>query len=151
MDQITQKQHHLNFWILLALFSFIYPMFISMYVFLPLFIGTAGYMLVMGYETDKLWFVYMAIFYMLNIEINLSLPILLILIASLLFYRFIYFRLLYLRNCPLCKPILSVLFINFIYFGMLLTYDFIFETQSIVLDTILLYSLIVDMLIVVLL
>lgn len=151
MDRIIKGEHHFIFWMLLIFVAFIYPMFVSIYVFLPLFIGTAGYMFVIGYERDRPSFSYLAIFYMLNMEINLSLPIFLILIASLLFYRLIYFRLLYVRNCSLCKPVLSVLFINLIYFGILLTYDFIFQTQSIVLDEILIYSLIVDMLTVVLL
>ncbi|HSR74762.1 MAG TPA: hypothetical protein VLL31_07960 [Sulfurovum sp.] len=136
-------------WLLGVFFILFYPMLISIYVFLPLFIGAMGYLFVYGLDKGKASFVLLAIIYMLNVEINLSLPLFLILISTLLFYVLIYPYLKYFRKCKVCRPLLSVFFLDIIYLMCLFSYDFIFQTQSIVLDEILLYSLIVDMLAVV--
>lgn len=132
-------------------FAFFYPMLISIYVFLPLLVGAVGYMLVQGLERDSTSFILLAIIYMLNLEVNLSLPIFLIIISTLLFYVTLYPYLQHFRKCKLCRPLISVLLLDMMYLCCLFFYDFIFQTQSIVLDDILLYSLIVDMLVVVIL
>ena len=138
-------------WLAIGLFVFFYPMLISIYVFLPLFIGAMSYMFVLGLEKEKTAYILISIFFMINIEVNLSLPSFLILISSLLFFVLIYPYLKHFRRCKVCKPILSVLLLDLMYLASLFAYDFVFETQSVVLDEILLYSLVVDMLIVVLL
>jgi len=151
MDYVTKAQHGLFFWLFAGIFIFFYPMLISIYVFLPLLIGAMGYMLVQGLERQKSPFVLLAIVYMINLEVNLSLPIFLIIISTLLFYVLIYPYLKHFRRCKICRPLLSVLFLDLVYLGCLFSYDFIFQTQSIILDEILLYTLIVDMLVVVIL
>ncbi|WP_309496915.1 hypothetical protein [Sulfurovum sp.] len=138
-------------WIAIGLFVFFYPMLISIYVFLPLFIGAMSYMFVLGLEKEKTAYVLISIFFMMNIEVNLSLPTFLIIISTLLFYVLVYPSLTHFRKCRVCRPILSVLLLDLMYLASLFSYDFIFQTQSIVLDKILLYSLVVDMLIVVIL
>ena len=138
-------------WLAIGLFVFFYPMLISIYVFLPLFIGAMSYMFVLGLEKEKTAYILISIFFMINIEVNLSLPSFLILISALLFFVLIYPYLKHFRRCKVCKPILSVLLLDLMYLTSLFAYDFVFETQSVVLDEILLYSLVVDMLIVVLL
>ena len=138
-------------WLLGLSFVGFYPMLISIYVFLPLLIGAVGYLFINGMEEGRVSFIVLAVVYMLNLEINLSLPLFLILISALLFYVLIYPYLKYFRKCVVCRPLLSVLFLDMIYLICLFSYDFIFQTQSIVLDEILLYSLIVDMLVVVIL
>ncbi len=151
MDHIAKTQYSLIFWLVALLLIFFYPMLISIYVFLPLLIGAMGYILVQGLEKEKTSFILIAIVYMVNLEVNLSLPIFLTVISTLLFYVLVYPYLKHFRKCKICRPLLSVLFLDIIYLGCLFSYDFIFQTQSIVLDKILLYSLIVDMLIVVIL
>ena len=151
MDHVTKAQHGLLFWLFAGIFIFFYPMLISIYVFLPLLIGAMGYMLVQGLERQKSPFVLLAIVYMVNLEVNLSLPLFLIIISTLLFYVLIYPYLKHFRRCKICRPLLSVLFLDLVYLGCLFSYDFIFQTQSIILDEILLYTLIVDMLVVVIL
>lgn len=138
-------------WVIILIFVIVYPMLISIYVFLPLLVGIMGYIFMVGIEEGKLSYVLMALFYFINLETNLSLPFFLTIIASLLVYLFIYTNLSYFRKCQICKPILSVLMIDGLYLGLLLSYDFIFQTSSVVLDNILLYSLIVDILVVVIL
>ena len=151
MDHVTQAQHGLFFWLFASIFIFFYPMLISIYVFLPLLIGALGYMLVQGLEREKASFILLAIVYMVNLEVNLSLPIFLTVISSLFFYILVYPSLKHFRRCTICRALLSVLFLDLMYLGCLFSYDFIFQTQSIILDEILLYTLIVDMLVVVIL
>jgi len=151
MGYVIKTQFGLFFLLFAVLFVFFYPMLISIYVFLPLFVGAMGYMLVEGLERERTSLILLAIIYMINLEVNLSLPIFLIIISTLLFYVTMYNYLKHFRKCKICKPLLSVILLDLMYLGCLFFYDFIFQTQSIVLDDILLYSLIVDMLVVVIL
>jgi hypothetical protein len=138
-------------WVMLILFVIFYPMLISIYVFLPLFIGLMGYMLIVGIEKERWSYLLVALVYFVNLEANLSLPFFLTLIAVLLVYVLFYHNLGYFRRCVVCAPVITVFLIDVLYLAIILGYDFIFQTQSIVLDKILLYSLIVDMLMVVIL
>jgi len=137
------------FWLLLVAFVLFYPMLISFYVFLPLLIGIMGYVFIEGIDKGNWGYVLLSLVYFGNLEVNLSLPFFLILISVLIVYMFFYGTLAHLKKCHVCIPLLSVLLIDVIYLGVLLAYDFIFGTSSIVLDNILLYSLIVDLIVVV--
>ncbi len=134
-----------------VLFVFFYPMLISIYVFLPLFFGVMGYILIKGIEEGRWSYILLSLVYLLNMDINLSLPFLLISIAILLVYIFIYPHLNHFRKCKVCTPLLTVFFIDLVYLGVLLVYDFIFQEQIVRLDDILLYPLIVDLLVAVML
>ncbi len=151
MDKLNRSLYRPFIWLSVLLFIVFYPMLISIYVFLPLLIGVMGYVLIQGIEKGKTRYIFVAVIYFINLEVNLSLPFFLIFISSLLVYVLFYHSLLYFRKCRICRPILSVILINAVYLGSLLSYDFIFQTNSIVLDNILLYSLIVDLLVVVIL
>jgi len=151
MDKFRKSLTLLFIWLSVLLFIIFYPMLISIYVFLPLLIGVMGYIFIQGIEKEKTHYIFIAIIYFINLEVNLSLPFFLIFISSLLVYILFYHSLLYFRECVICRPVLSVLLIDAVYLGSLLFYDFIFQTNSIALDTILLYSLIIDLLIVVIL
>lgn len=151
MDKLNRSLYFSFIWLSVLLFIVFYPMLISIYVFLPLLIGVMGYVFIQGIEKGKTRYIFVAIIYFINLEVNLSLPFFLIFISSLLVYILFYHSLLYFRKCRICRPVLSVLLIDGVYLGSLLSYDFIFQTNSIVLDNILLYSLIVDLLFVVIL
>ncbi len=138
-------------WLTAMLFIIFYPMLISIYVFLPLFIGIMGYLLMKGIDENRIFYILLAILYFVNLEVNLSLPFFLTTITSLIIYVFFYQHLNYFRKCVICRPLLSVILIDGFYLLSLLAYDFIFQTHTIVLDNILLYSLIVDLLVVVVL
>ena len=139
------------FWTVSMLFVIFYPMLISIYVFLPLFIGAMGYLLMKGIEENKIFYALLPLLYFLNLEVNLSLPFFLTMIISFIVYVLFYHHLNYFRKCVICRPILSVLLIDGLYLSSLLAYDFVFQTNTIVLDNILLYSLILDLLVVVVL
>ena len=151
MDKIYYFLHRPFLWIAILIFIAFYPMLISIYVFLPLLIGIMGYIMIMGIEDGKLHYILIAMIYFINLEVNLSLLFFLTIISTLLMYVLFYHNLTYFRSCQICKPILSVILIDLVYLGLLLAYDFIFQSSSIVLDNILLYSLIVDILVVVIL
>jgi len=151
MIKTTKQEHKTLFFVGVVLFILFYPMLISIYVFLPLFIGAMSYILIQGIEKEKSIYIIFAIIYLINLEVNLSLPLFLTMISSFIFYVTIYPSLRHFRRCKFCKPLISVLILDFFYLGALFAFDFIFQVHSIELDTILLYSLIVDMLIVVLL
>jgi len=138
-------------WVSIVIFIVFYPMLISMYVFLPLFIGTMGYFFIVGLDKGKPHYMLLALLYITNLEANLSLPFFLILIATLLVYVLAYSGLKSFRSCSICRPVITVFLVDVFYLCSLVSYDFLFQTQSIVLDNILLYSLLIDLLLVVIL
>lgn len=150
MNSFLKLIHKPLVWVLLFVFIAFYPMLISIYVFLPLLIGVMGYLFMRGLDTNRYSYVLVALIYFINLEANLALPFFLILITTLFVYVAFYHHLNYFRKCTFCRPVLSVILIDLIYLGVLLFYDFIFQTNSIVLDNILMYSLVVDILVVVL-
>jgi len=129
------------FWLIVVL---LYPMLVSIYVVLPLFIGFAGLMFIYGVEKERYLYVVFAIIYMLNLEINLSLPLFMMLIAATVFYIFLKHKLQFLKLCPLCISILTVISINFIYFLFLIIYDVITHQHSINFDGLIAISIIYD-------
>ena len=138
-------------WAIVISFIVFYPMLISIYVFLPLMIGFMGYVLILGIDRPRTSYIFISLVYLINLEANLSLPLFLTVLAIILFYVTIYPHLHVLKKCKVCIPLLSVIFIDLLYFVILLGYDFIFSESSIVIDQLLLYSLVVDMLMVFLL
>ncbi len=138
-------------WIATLFYIIFYPMFISIYVFLPLMIGFMGYFLIYGVEKAQTSYVILSLVYLINLEVNLSLPLFLTLLTVIFFYIFIYPILNILKECKTCVALFSVLFIDLLYFIMLVGYDFIFDASSIVVDQLILYTLVVDMLMVFLL
>jgi len=129
------------FWIAVVI---IYPMLISIYVTLPLFVGFAGLMLIIGVDEDKYLYIIFSLIYMLNLEINLSLPLFLLPISVVIFYIFFKEKLNFLKLCSVCISISTVVLINLIYFFSLFSYDFITEQSSINYDSFILFSIIYD-------
>lgn len=148
MESLFQSLYRPFIWLVIMIFIIIYPMMISIYVFLPLFVGVMGYYFLRGIEEEKFTYLFVSTFYFMNLEINLSLPLFLTMISFLLVYVFFYKNLNYFRRCQICKPVFAVILIDIVYLGLLLSYDFLFQTTSIVLDNLLVYSLIVDILVV---
>ncbi|SFV68381.1 hypothetical protein MNB_SV-3-1299 [hydrothermal vent metagenome] len=145
-----QEEHKIIFFFI-TLFVLFYPMLISIYVFLPLCIGVMSYLLIEGLQREKFGYIFLSVLYLINLEVNLSLPLFLTIISALLFYVTLYNSLRYFRRCSFCKALFSVFSLDLFYLFALFSFDFIFQTHSIALDMILLYSLIIDILLVVLL
>ena len=122
----------------------IYPALISIYVTLPLFVGFSALMLIKGIDEDNFLYAVFAFIYMLMLEINLSLPLLLLPISALIFYVFIRKHLNFLKLCPKCISILTVIFINIIYFFLLSILDISTSQNSINFDYLIILSIIFD-------
>ena len=148
---MTNNGLWLLFWIAVGCFVLLYPILISMYVFLPLFIGFAGYMIIWGIDGHGVRYIWFPLLYLLNLEANLSLPMFLSLLAILLFYLTLYERIRYFKRCSVCVGLLSVVALDIYYFILILGYDFMFDTTSIFINSLLLYSLVFDLIFVVLL
>jgi hypothetical protein len=129
------------FWIGVVI---IYPALISIYVTLPLFVGFSGLMLIKGIDEDNFLFAVFSFVYMLMLEVNLSLPLLLLPVSSLIFYVFVRKHLNFLKLCPKCISILTVIFINIIYFFLLSILDISTSQNSINFDYLILLSIIFD-------
>lgn len=134
--------------LLLICFVTLYPLALSIYVFPPLFIGTMAYVFLEGLDREKYLAIFVALVYFINLEVNLSLPLFFIIIVSLMFYVVFYPMLDEIKKCTYCKGIISVIAINFMYLFGLSIYDFIFSTNTFELSEMLFYSLLVDMLLV---
>lgn len=150
-SRLNRYLHKLLLWIVVLVFVIFYPMLISIYVFLPLFIGIMGYILILGIEQHRRSYIIISLLYLVNMDVNLSLPFFLVTIAILSVYLLFYPHFTHFRRCKVCTPLLTVFMIDMTYLGSLLAYDFVFQTENIVLDDILLYPLIVDLLVAVIL
>jgi len=132
-------------------FVIFYPMLISIYVFMPLMIGLMGYLFIKGLLEHRFVYMFISLVYIINLELNLSLPMFLILVSILFVYIVLsnidFFEI----KCSICRNLVSAFLINMVYFGLLMGYDFVFQTHSIVVDELLLYSLLVDLIVVVVL
>jgi hypothetical protein len=125
-------------------------MLISIYVFLPLFVGFSGWMMLRGVEGRGLGYILIPLVYLTNLEINLSLPLLMVVFSTLLYYLTLYKRVMLLKRCKTCVAVLSVLLIDLYYLASLMTYDLLMDTSSIVIDKLLWYSLFADVIMAVL-
>jgi hypothetical protein len=126
-------------------------MFLSIYVFLPLFIGVNGYALIVGLDRGRVSYVLASMIYLINLDLNLFLPFWLVLLALLPVYWFIYPWLKSLWRCTHCTAFFSVLAIDLLFLGVVESYDFILQVDTIALDSILLYTLLVDLIVAVVL
>jgi len=131
-------------WSIVIAFVLYYPTMISIHVKLPLLIGIFGYLFIKGLDGKGFRYIIIPLIYLLNLEINLSLPILLSLFSVIVVYLTIYPKLIFLKRCPICIAIISVTFIDIFYFIFILIYDFIFSVSSIGVNSLLLFSLVTD-------
>ncbi len=131
----------LFFWFIIVI---IYPSLISIYVTIPLFIGFSGLSFITGLEKNQKSFIFLSLLYMIFLEINLSLPFMLLPISTLIFYLFLYKKLDIIKKCTLCIRIITVISINFIYFILLSINDLLTNQSSITFNKHLLLSIITD-------
>jgi len=134
----------------LMIFIILFPVLISRHVYLPLFIGFSGFLMIRGFEGDGYSYFWFPFFYLLNLEVNTSLPILLNFLSIVLFYAIFFQRIKYFKMCKICVAFMTVIGLNLFYFMTLSAFDFIFSTNSIHVDKLLLYSMLFDVIMVLL-
>ncbi|CAA6798985.1 MAG: Unknown protein [uncultured Sulfurovum sp.] len=135
---------------LIILFVLIYPLFVSMYTMLPPLIGLVGYILIINIEKESTY-AFAPLFYLLNLDLNLSLPLLLSTFMIMVIYFFIYTPLKRLVRCKVCLLFAIIIIIDSLYYISLFLYDFMFNTTTVLADMLLVYYIVIDILIGVLL
>ncbi len=130
--------------LLLVLLALLYPILISLYVVLPFFIGLAGYLMIVGIRDDNIMQIFISFLYLLNLDINTSVPIFSSIIAVLLCYLFVFPRLRIIVNCKICVSAIMVISIYIIYFLVAYIFDFTFELEYVHIGILVLISMLLD-------
>ena len=132
--------------ILLFIFVLFYPMLVSIYTVLPPLIGLAGYIFIVNIDSKKIYSV-SAFFYLVNLDLNLTLPLFFSTAVTILILMFVYNRLKLLIRCRVCLIFTLIVLIDFIYYITLFVYDFIFNTSTVIGDILLVYYIVIDILV----
>jgi len=142
----------LNFLEKLGLFLVVvgYPVLVSIYSMLPPLIGLVGYIIIANVDKNKLYAL-AGMVYLLNLELNLTLPILLSIFVVVMTYIFLYSTLKLLIRCQVCLLFTMIVIVDTFYYLTLFLYDAMFQTTTVVGDMMLIYYIIVDIFIGVLL
>jgi len=136
--------------ILLISFVLIYPLLVSMYTFLPPLIGLVGYLFITKVK-ENFFYGVGALIFLLNLDLNARLPLLLSISTVFIIYFFIYPNLKRLIRCDVCLLFTLIFLVDFLYYSLLFLYDVLFGSSSVLADVLLLYFITVDILIGVLL
>lgn len=135
----------LNFLEKLGLFLVVvgYPILVSIYSMLPPLIGLVGYIIIANVDKNKLYAL-AGMVYLLNLELNLTLPILLSIFVVVMTYIFLYSTLKLLIRCQVCLLFTMIVIVDTFYYLTLFLYDAMFQTTTVVGDMMLIYYIIVD-------
>lgn len=128
---------------LLILMVVAYPILVSIYTMLPPLIGLVGYIIIINIDKNRLYTL-SAMLYLVNLDLNLTLPMLLSIFIIVMVYMFLYENLKLLIRCRVCLIFLLIVMIDSFYYMSLFIYDFMFNTSTIVADMLLVYYIVVD-------
>ena len=132
--------------IFLTIFVLFYPFLVSMYPMLPPLIGLIGYIIIYNLDKNPLYAL-SGFLYLVNLELNSSLPLLLSIFTIMMIYIFLYSTLKLLIRCHVCLLFTLMILIDFSYYMALFLYDFVFNTSSLLADMLLVYYIVIDILI----
>ena len=132
-------------WIVIIFIVLFYPLLVSIYTMFPPLIGIAG--LVIIYYFEKNWIYAMAgMLYLLNIDLNLGLPLLLSSFSVVLIYYLVYSSVQLMIRCKTCLSLFLIVLIDTFYYMNLFIYDFIFSSSAITGDLTLIFYIMMDLL-----
>ena len=132
-------------WAVIIFIVLFYPLLVSIYTVFPPLVGIAG--LVIIYYFEKNWIYAMAgILYLLNIDLNLGLPIFLSSFSIILIYYLIYPTTRLMVRCKTCLSLFLIVLIDAFYYMNLFIYDFIFSSSTIKGDLTLIFYIMMDIL-----
>ena len=132
-------------WIVIIFIVLFYPLLVSIYTMLPPLIGIAG--LVIIYYFEKNWIYAMAgILYLLNIDLNLGLPLLLSSFSTVLIYYLVYPSVQSMIRCKTCLSLFLIVLIDAFYCMNPFIYDFIFSSSVVAGDLTLIFYIVMDIL-----
>jgi hypothetical protein len=132
--------------VFLVSFVLFYPFLVSIYTMLPPLIGLVGYIIISNLDKNVLY-AWGGFFYLLNLELNSSLPLLLSFFIIIVVYALVYSTLKLLIRCRVCLLFALMIIIDSSYYLGLFLYDIIFDTSSVIGDMLLVYYIVVDILI----
>jgi len=144
MSTKVDKKRRDKIIIYLWVFVIFYPMIFTLYNFSPPLLGIASYLLLDAFERRDNMFISLAIVYMLNIDINFSLPMFLGILTTLFLYIVIYPKLLIINHCKICIASIIVILFNLLYLELTLLYGYIFQVDIVEVDSVLFVYLIFD-------
>lgn len=128
-----------------VLFVFFYPIFASYYYYLPPFTAIAAILAIRGYEKQNKFLLYASLAYLFNIEINFSIPLFSTFIVLVFYYFIVLPKLRYYTTCKICLRLLTVAVYNLMLVAFLLSYDYLFFTNSIAMDLKLVYNIMFEL------
>jgi len=148
--EYRQKNDNYAMWqIIMLMIAIIYPMMVSMYVVLPLFIGLAGYFMIDGILNDKKIESFISFLYLTNLDLNTSVPVFSGVVAVLLCYLVVLpYASRITSTCKTCTNILTVISVYIVYFVTIFIFDFIVDIDSHNASLLILMSVLVDILLV---
>jgi len=132
--------------VLIVSFVLFYPFLVSIYTMLPPLIGLVGYIIISNLDKNLLY-AWGGFFYLINLELNSSLPLLLSFFIIIVVYALFYSTLKLLIRCRVCLLFVLMVIIDSSYYLGLFLYDIIFNTSSVIGDMLLVYYIVVDILI----
>jgi len=141
-----KKDRRLLNWLPLLSFSIVYPMFTSIYAFLPPLIGIVGLFIIYNIDKNKLNS-FFGILYLINLDFNASLPLFFSFVVIIFIYILVYPLAKLVINCRKCLAIFLIIFIDILYYTTLFLYDFIFSLDTITADATLLFYIVIDLMI----
>jgi hypothetical protein len=150
MYQKEQKKLSFLQWTSLVSLVAFYPILVSIYTMLPPLIGLVGYIVVTNMDKNRIYAL-AGMLYLVNLDLNLSLPLLLSVFMVVMVQVLIYPRLKLLIYCQVCLFLILIVVIDFLYYFSLFIYDFIFNSSTIIWDVMLIFYIVVDVMIGVLL
>ncbi|KIM13255.1 MAG: hypothetical protein KU38_00930 [Sulfurovum sp. FS08-3] len=147
ISQNRPKRSALNSLVLWC-FIVLYPIIASIYAFSPPLLGIAAFVLIDSIEKGERESLFMVLVYMLNIDVNFSMPMFLSIFSTLLIYTLIFPKLSVFNHCKLCVALIVVAIFNLLYLEMILLYSYIFQEFILDLDGLLFAYFVFDLLMV---
>jgi len=129
-------------------FVLLYPTIASIYAFSPPLLGIASFILIEALEKKDIEHIFMVLVYLLNIDVNFSMPLFLSLLATLLIYTLVYPRLNVFLHCKICVAGLIVVIFNLLYLEMVLIYSYVFKELILEIDALLVAYFVFDLMMV---
>jgi hypothetical protein len=133
-------------WLLILFAVVFYPMLVSIYTMLPPLIGIAGLIIIYNINKDMV-FVVSGLFYLIHIDLNLTLPFLLSVFSIVLIHTLVYPSAKLMIRCRICLALFLIIIIDLFYYLNLFLYDFIFNSKTVVADSMLGLYILTDIII----
>ena len=146
-DRHKNKQS-IGFWEWFPLIGIVifYPMLVSIYTILPPLIGIAGLVIITNIDRNKVYAL-AGMLYLVNLDLNLTLPSLLSLFSAIIIYALVYPTTKLMIRCKKCLALFLIILMNTVFYTTLFLYDVIFSSKIIVADSMLILYILLDILI----